>query len=156
MLAWPNGYLAFFAEHPEFVDQPLYRETMEPEDIQRLKTVESARQKENRWAWWMKIMTPVAQPLVDRADRATPTLQLPPPHPAIVPATDLGGVGVLKHGNLFLLSVLHPRCREDSGAYGGAIRRGATGLRALLAVRCHGRTCRGGAMPRTSPGASPR
>jgi imidazolonepropionase-like amidohydrolase len=58
------------AEHPEFVDQPLYRETMEPEDVQRLKTVESARQKENRWAWWMKIMTPVAQDNVKRIDAA--------------------------------------------------------------------------------------
>lgn len=48
-------------EHPEFLDQPLYRDTVEPEEIQRLKTEESAKQKENRWAWWMKVMTPVAQ-----------------------------------------------------------------------------------------------
>ena len=58
----------------------------------------------------------VAQPLVDRADSAAPTpFQLPPPRPAIVPATDLGGVGVLKHGNLFLLSDpfgdIHPDSR---------------------------------------------
>ena len=33
------------AEHPEFLDQPLYRDTMEPEEIQRIKTVESARSK---------------------------------------------------------------------------------------------------------------
>lgn len=58
------------AEHSEFLDQPLYRETMEAEEIQRLKTVESARQKENRWAWWMKIMTPVAQDNVKRIDAA--------------------------------------------------------------------------------------
>jgi imidazolonepropionase-like amidohydrolase len=49
------------AEHPEFLDQPLYRDTLEPEEITRLKTVESNKQKENRWAWWMKVMTPVAQ-----------------------------------------------------------------------------------------------
>lgn len=49
------------AEHPEFLDQPLYRETMEADEIRRLKTDESAKQKENRWAWWMKVMTPVAQ-----------------------------------------------------------------------------------------------
>jgi imidazolonepropionase-like amidohydrolase len=49
------------AEHPEYLDQPLYRDTMEPDEIQRLKTVESNKQKENRWAWWMKVMTPVAQ-----------------------------------------------------------------------------------------------
>jgi glycogen debranching enzyme len=56
----------------------------------------------------------VAQPLVDRAD-ATDVHQLPPPHPAIVAATDLGGVGVLKHGNLFLLTDpfgdIHPDSR---------------------------------------------
>jgi imidazolonepropionase-like amidohydrolase len=55
-----DGY-SRLADHAEFLDQPLYRDTMEPEDIQRLKTVESAKQKENRWAWWMKVMTPVAQ-----------------------------------------------------------------------------------------------
>jgi imidazolonepropionase-like amidohydrolase len=49
------------AEHPEFLDQPLYRDTIEPEERQRLKTEESAKQKENRWAAWMKVMTPVAQ-----------------------------------------------------------------------------------------------
>lgn len=49
------------AEHPEFLDQPLYRDTMEADEIRRLKTEESAKQKENRWAWWMKVMTPVAQ-----------------------------------------------------------------------------------------------
>jgi len=58
----------------------------------------------------------VAQPLVDRADRPAPTtVQLPPPHSAIVPATDLGGVGVLKHGNIFLLTDpfgdIHPDSR---------------------------------------------
>jgi glycogen debranching enzyme len=56
----------------------------------------------------------VAQPLVDRAD-ATHVHQLPPPRPAIVAATDLGGVGVLKHGNLFLLTDpfgdIHPDSR---------------------------------------------
>ena len=49
------------AEHPEFVDQPLYAETMEADERQRIKTEESAKQKENRWAAWMKVMTPVAQ-----------------------------------------------------------------------------------------------
>ena len=57
----------------------------------------------------------MAQPLVDRADDATQITQLPAPHPVIVPATDLGGVGVLKHGNLFLLSDpfgdIHPDSR---------------------------------------------
>ncbi|MGQ0732562.1 MAG: amidohydrolase family protein [Acidobacteriota bacterium] len=49
------------AEHPEFLDEPLYRDTIEADERQRLKTEESAKQKENRWAAWMKVMTPVAQ-----------------------------------------------------------------------------------------------
>jgi imidazolonepropionase-like amidohydrolase len=49
------------ADRPEFLDQPLYRDTIEAEERQRLKTEESAVQKENRWAAWMKVMTPVAQ-----------------------------------------------------------------------------------------------
>ena len=40
---------------------------------------------------------------------------LPAPKPTIVPATDLGGVGVLKHGNIYLLSDafgdIHPDTR---------------------------------------------
>ena len=55
-----EGY-SRLADHPEFLDQPLYRDTLEAEERQRLKTEESAKQKENRWAAWMKVMTPVAQ-----------------------------------------------------------------------------------------------
>jgi imidazolonepropionase-like amidohydrolase len=49
------------ADHPEFLDEPLYRDTVEADERRRLKTEESAKQKENRWAAWMKVMTPVAQ-----------------------------------------------------------------------------------------------
>jgi imidazolonepropionase-like amidohydrolase len=49
------------ADHPEFLDEPLYNDTIEAEERQRLKTEESATQKQNRWAAWMKVMTPVAQ-----------------------------------------------------------------------------------------------
>ena len=58
------------ADHPEFLDQPLYQDTLEPEEIERLKTVESARQKENRWAAWMKVMTPVCQENIRKIDGA--------------------------------------------------------------------------------------
>jgi imidazolonepropionase-like amidohydrolase len=54
------------AEHPEYLDQPLYRDTTDAAEIQRLKTVESPRQREDRWAQWMKVMTPVAQDNVKR------------------------------------------------------------------------------------------
>src|SRR3954454_25098195 len=61
----------------------------------------------------------VAQPLVDRVDESTSTpTELPPPRPAIVPATDLGGVGVLKHGNLFLLSDAFGDVHPDSRGLG--------------------------------------
>ncbi len=45
-------------------------------------------------------------------------VQLPPPHPTIVPATDLGGVGVLKHGNLYLLSDPFGDVHPDSRGLG--------------------------------------
>lgn len=58
------------AEHPEYLDQPLYRDTLEESERRRLQTEESARQKESRWAAWMKIMTPVAQENLRRIDEA--------------------------------------------------------------------------------------
>ena len=45
-------------------------------------------------------------------------IELPPPHPTIVPATDLGGVGVLKHGNLYLLSDAFGDIHPDSRGLG--------------------------------------
>ncbi|HXI45356.1 MAG TPA: glycogen debranching N-terminal domain-containing protein, partial [Candidatus Acidoferrales bacterium] len=56
--------------------------------------------------------SPAAVPSAGPAVR--PTL-LPPPDPTIIVATDLGGVGVIKHGNLYLLSDafgdIHPDTR---------------------------------------------
>jgi imidazolonepropionase-like amidohydrolase len=49
------------ADHPEYLDQPLYRDCMEEEERNELKKEESKKQQGNRWATWMKIMTPVAQ-----------------------------------------------------------------------------------------------
>jgi glycogen debranching enzyme len=43
---------------------------------------------------------------------------LPPPHPTIVPATDLGGVAVLKHGNLYLLTDAFGDIHPDSRGLG--------------------------------------
>jgi len=54
------------ADHPEYLDQPLYRATIDAATIQRMKTVDSARMKTDRWAQWMKVMTPVAQDNVKR------------------------------------------------------------------------------------------
>lgn len=58
------------ADHPEFLDEPLYQDTLEAEERRRLKTEESAKQKENRWAAWMKVMTPVAQDNMKRLNDA--------------------------------------------------------------------------------------
>jgi len=58
------------AEHPEFLDQPLYRDTMEAAEIERLKTVESPRQRTDPWAQWMKIMTPICQNNIKRLNDA--------------------------------------------------------------------------------------
>jgi glycogen debranching enzyme len=64
-------------------------------------------------------MESVTQPGVARAEvAAAATVQLPPPHPTIVPATDLGGVGVLKHGNLYFLSDPFGDVHPDSRGLG--------------------------------------
>ncbi|MEO8273588.1 MAG: amylo-alpha-1,6-glucosidase [Chloroflexota bacterium] len=64
----------------------------------------------------------MAFPNIERADvertPAVPSRELPPPHPAIVAATDLGGVAVLKHGNLYLLSDAFGDIHPDSRGLG--------------------------------------
>jgi glycogen debranching enzyme len=55
----------------------------------------------------------------NRADTVrSATVQLPPPHPTIVAATDLGGVSVLKHGNIYLLSDPFGDVHPDSRGLG--------------------------------------
>lgn len=49
------------AEHPEYLDQPLYRAALSAAEIQRLKTEQREQWQNDRWTWWMKLMTPVAQ-----------------------------------------------------------------------------------------------
>jgi imidazolonepropionase-like amidohydrolase len=49
------------ADHPEFLDEPPYRACLHEAERHHLATEESERQRSNRWAAWMKIMTPVAQ-----------------------------------------------------------------------------------------------
>jgi imidazolonepropionase-like amidohydrolase len=55
-----EGY-SRLVEHPEFLDQPLYKSVLDPEEIKRLKTQEREKQEKRPWTWWMKIMTPIAQ-----------------------------------------------------------------------------------------------
>jgi imidazolonepropionase-like amidohydrolase len=49
------------ADHPEFLDGELYAACLSDAERAELRTTESARQRENRWADWMRVMTPVAQ-----------------------------------------------------------------------------------------------
>lgn len=49
------------ADDPSFVDSGLYASCLDAAERKELRTAESARQRENRWADWMRVMTPVAQ-----------------------------------------------------------------------------------------------
>ena len=48
-------------EHPEHLDETLYRDTVESEEIARLKTEQRAREQENGRTGWLRTMTPIAQ-----------------------------------------------------------------------------------------------
>jgi imidazolonepropionase-like amidohydrolase len=64
-----EGY-SRLAEHPEYLDQPLYKALLPPEEITRLKTKQHEFELTNRWAAWMKVMTPVAQDNIKKIDDA--------------------------------------------------------------------------------------
>jgi imidazolonepropionase-like amidohydrolase len=49
------------AEHPEFLDQPLYAASFSAADRQTLKTKTRADYQARLWTSWMKLMTPVAE-----------------------------------------------------------------------------------------------
>ena len=49
------------AEHPEYLDQPLYRAIFSEDEIRELKETTRPKYQERQWTWWMKLMTPVAQ-----------------------------------------------------------------------------------------------
>lgn len=49
------------AEHPEYLDQPLYAASFSAADRQTLKTKIRAEYQTRLWTAWMKLMTPVAQ-----------------------------------------------------------------------------------------------
>jgi imidazolonepropionase-like amidohydrolase len=55
-----EGY-SRLVEHPEFLDEPLYRATLSPREIERLRTRTRAEWEARRWTQWMKVMTPIAQ-----------------------------------------------------------------------------------------------
>lgn len=48
-------------EQPEYLDQPIYQATIDPDEIEQLKTVTRAEYEARPWTWWMKVMTEVAK-----------------------------------------------------------------------------------------------
>ena len=57
-------------DHPEFLEQPLYRATLPPSEIARLLTTTRREWEERPWTQWMKVMTPVAQENLKRLHEA--------------------------------------------------------------------------------------
>ena len=49
------------AEHPEYLDQPLYAASLSVAERNQLKSETSAEYRSRMWTTWMKLMTPVAQ-----------------------------------------------------------------------------------------------
>jgi imidazolonepropionase-like amidohydrolase len=49
------------ADHPEFLDQPLYAASFSPADRATLRTKVRAEYQARMWTTWMKLMTPVAE-----------------------------------------------------------------------------------------------
>ncbi|MDA5194545.1 amidohydrolase family protein [Govanella unica] len=49
------------AEHPEYLDQPLYKAALGSDEIAKLKTETRDKWSKETWTWWMKLMTPIAQ-----------------------------------------------------------------------------------------------
>ena len=55
-----DGY-SRLVEHPEYLDQPLYRAALTHQEIADLRTTILPQWKARGWTWWMKLMTPIAQ-----------------------------------------------------------------------------------------------
>lgn len=81
------------AADPGFLDEDLYRTCLGDDERAQLRTEESARQRQNPWAAWMKVMTPIAQENLRRLVAASGT---------VVTGTDLS-LGPDYHRELALL-----------------------------------------------------
>ena len=62
------------AEHPEFLDEPLYVASFSAQDREEMKTKLRAEYQARPWTWWMKIMTPIAMENVRKVDAAGGTV----------------------------------------------------------------------------------
>jgi imidazolonepropionase-like amidohydrolase len=61
---------ARLAEHPEFLDQPLYQASFSPADRELLRTKVRADYQARVWTQWMKIMTPICMENIRKMDAA--------------------------------------------------------------------------------------
>ena len=64
-----EGY-SRLVEHPDYLDQQLYRASYSNAQIAELKGKTRAEWKERSWTWWMKLMTPIAQENLRKIDAA--------------------------------------------------------------------------------------
>lgn len=58
------------AEHPDYLDQPLYRASLSAAEIRSLQEQKRKEWQDSRWTWWMKLMTPIAQENVRKLHEA--------------------------------------------------------------------------------------
>lgn len=63
-------------EHPEYLDEPLYRQALTPAEIQQLRNETRSAWQRRMWTAWMKLMTPVAQENLRRIHEAGGVLVL--------------------------------------------------------------------------------
>ena len=62
------------AEHPEYLDEPLYVASFSAQEREHLKTEVRAEYQKSFWTWWMKSMTPIAMQNVRKVDAAGGTV----------------------------------------------------------------------------------
>src|SRR4051794_12285920 len=62
------------AEHPEYLDQPLYAASFSTSEREKLKTQTHDEWQKRPWTWWMKIMTPIAEENVRKIHAAGGTV----------------------------------------------------------------------------------
>ena len=62
------------AEHPEYLDEPLYVASFSAQEREHLKTEVRAEYQKSSWTWWMKTMTPIAMQNVRKVDAAGGTV----------------------------------------------------------------------------------
>lgn len=74
-LAIGDNY-ARLVEHPEFLDQPLYRDSLSAAQVERLRNETRKAYQDSLWTWWMKLMTPVAMENLRRLHAAGGVLVL--------------------------------------------------------------------------------